>query len=193
MARKFKPKSTATYGWGSAVTLLLLLGLTLWVSHSLRLVKVPSKSMAPTLKPGDIVTNRVDAYRKRLPKRGEIVVFHDKRNGELLIKRVVGVPGERIAVWSGRVWVNGRRLDEPYAIGRQVREYPEEVTLQDDEVWVMGDNRDFSDDSRDYGPVNTSQLVGHATAIIWPADRRGRLEPEPDGSESGRSRTRASE
>jgi len=91
------------------------------------------------------------------------------------------------------VWVNGRRLDEPYAIGKQVRERPEAVTLQDDEVWVMGDNRDFSDDSRDYGPVKTSQLVGHATAIIWPPDRRGRLKAEPDESEPSRSRTRASE
>ncbi|MBU0608370.1 MAG: signal peptidase I [Armatimonadetes bacterium] len=182
MARKFKRRSAATYGWTSAVTLLVLLGVTLWVSRSLRLADIPSKSMVPTLLPGDIVTNRIDAYRSRMPRRGEIVLFRDKEDGGLLIKRVIGEPGETLTVWSGRVWIGGRRLAESYATGELILERPITTKLGDDEVWVMGDNRDFSDDSRDFGPVNKSQLVGRATAIIWPAARRQPLDPPTDAT-----------
>jgi len=172
-----RQKLRSSTAWTTAVTLGLLLGVTLFVGRAVRLVEVPSKSMLPTLEPGDVVMMRIDAYRSHLPQRGDIIVFHDKSNGELLIKRVIGRPGDSVTAWSGLVWLNGKRLKEPYAIGRLILEMPETVILKDDEVWVMGDNRDFSNDSRDYGPVKRPQLVGRAEAIIWPADRRGALTP----------------
>jgi len=176
MARKITRKRARIYGWTSAVGLLLILGATGWVYTCLRLADIPSKSMLPTLRPGDIVTNRIDAYRHRMPRRGEITIFHDKDDGGLLIKRVIGEPGEAVTVWSGRVWIGGQRLVEPYVIGKLILERPQTLTLEDDEVWVMGDNRDFSDDSRDFGPVKQSQLVGRAAAMIWPFARRHRLD-----------------
>jgi signal peptidase I len=176
-ARKIKPKKIRpAVAWSSLITLALLAGVTLWVSRSLRLVKVPSESMLPTLQPGDVLTMRIDAYRQGAPRRGDLIVFHDPNNGELLIKRVVGQPGEPVTAWSGRMWVNGQRLQESYVIGQMVLEAPITVVLKDDEVWVMGDNRDFSDDSRDYGPVKLKQIVGRAEAIIWPLKRRGPLQ-----------------
>jgi len=177
MARKFRRKAAAKYSRGSVITFAALMGVTLWVGYALRLVKVPSWSMAPTLQPGDVVTNRVDAYHWRMPRRGEMIVFHDRRNGELLIKRVIGQPGDEVAIWYGIVWIDGRRLYEPYVEGDVGVERPLRVTLRKDEVWVMGDNRDFSDDSRDYGPVKKWQLVGRAKAIIWPLARRQSLAP----------------
>jgi signal peptidase I len=174
MPRKTRRKS-ATYGWTSAVTLLLLLGVTLWVGRSLRLAEVPSRSMVPTLKPGDVLSMRIDAYRTRMPQRGEIIIFRDLQDGGYIVKRVIGEAGEEVTVWSGRVWINRRRLAESYVSGKLILERPERVTLQDDEVWVMGDNRNFSDDSRDFGPVKKSQIVGRAAAILWPPGRRGPL------------------
>ena len=175
MARQIRRRTTASTRWTSAAALLLILGATGWTYTALRLAEVPSKSMLPTLRPGDVVTMRIDAYRDRMPRRGEIIIFHASDNGELLIKRVVGQPGEAITVWSGLVWINGQRLRESYVIGKLILERPETLVLKDDEVWVMGDNRDFSNDSRDYGPVKRSQIVGRAAAIIWPAARRGKL------------------
>jgi signal peptidase I len=175
-ARKFKMKKVRpATAWTSVVALSLMLGMTGFVSHSVRLVKVPSKSMQPTFEPGDVVTVRIDAFRHHAPSRGDIVVFHSKDNGELLIKRVVGLPGEAITVWSGHVIINGKKLEEPYLMGHFVLELPITVTLGQDEYWVMGDHRDLSDDSRDFGPIKQESIVGRATAIIWPMKRRGHL------------------
>jgi signal peptidase I len=175
MARQIGRRTTASTRWTSAAALALILGVTGWTYTALRLAEVPSKSMLPTLQPGDVVTNRIDAFRHAMPKRGDIVIFHDKKSSDLLIKRVIGIPGETIVVWSGLVWVNGQMLREPYLTGNLVLERPIRVRLAADEIWVMGDNRDFSDDSRDYGPVKKSQLVGRASAIIWPLSRRHRI------------------
>lgn len=161
---------------GLSVTVLLaLVVFTLWVGHAVRLAEVPSKSMAPTLRPGDVVMMRIDGLHKHMPKRGDIIVFKDATDGGLVIKRVVGLPGEQVTVWSDMVWINGRRLQEPYAKGTIRMDYPVQVTLRRDEVWVMGDNRAHSMDSRDFGPVKQEQMVGLAAAIIWPLSRRGRF------------------
>jgi signal peptidase I len=173
MARTLRHDAAARYVRNSVIMLTTLVAVTVWIGYSLRLVMVPSRSMSPTLLPGDIVTHRVDAYYWRMPRRGEVVVFRDRRNLELLIKCVIGQPGDEVAIVHGIVWVNGRRLYEPYVDGDVGIERPRRVKLGPDEVWVMGDNRDFSDDSRDYGPVEKWQLVGRAKPIIWPLDRRG--------------------
>lgn len=163
----------------SAVVLAVLVGMTMWVGHAVRLAKVPSKSMAPTLMPGDVMVMRVDAYHKHMPKRGDIIIFRDSGDGGLVVKRVVGLPGEQVSVWSDTVWINGQRLVEPYARGQLRMDIPEQVVLGKHEVWVMGDNRGHSMDSRDFGPVTQEQMVGRASAIIWPLSRRGRFIP-PD-------------
>jgi signal peptidase I len=175
-ARKLKPRRLhPATAWTSVAALSLLFGVTVFVSHSLRLVQVPSKSMQPTFQPGDVVTVRIDAFQHGQPRRGDIVVFHAKDNGELLIKRVVGLPGEAITVWSGHVIIDGKKLEEPYIMGHFVLEGPITRTLGQDQYWVMGDHRDLSDDSRDYGPIREELIVGRAAAIIWPLKRRGHL------------------
>lgn len=172
---KVRHNQKGLQSWVSVSVLGALVGMTLWVGHAVRLAEVPSKSMAPTLMPGDLVVMRIDALKQRMPRRGDIIVFRDSHDGTLVIKRVVGLPGEELTVWSDMVWVNGKRLAEPYARGNLRMEYPEQVRLGKDEVWVMGDNRGHSMDSRDFGPVKQAQMVGRASAIIWPLARRGRL------------------
>jgi signal peptidase I len=168
------PKSRRRRG-GSVVFLGLLAIFTLWMFRSVRLAEIPSESMQPTFEPGDVVVMRIDAYRERWPSRGEIVIFRDAEKGELLIKRVVALPGDEVFVSGSTVWVNKKLLSEPYANGVHLSRRLHEATLAEDELWVMGDNRDSSSDSRDFGPIKKSQLVGRAAAIIWPMARRERL------------------
>jgi signal peptidase I len=149
--------------------------------ESVRLAEVPSSSMEPTLKPGDVLLMRIDAYRHRVPSRGDIVIFHDaSSDGELLVKRVVGLPGENVFCQGGKVWINDRTLDEPYLKEPYYDPKPHGVVLKKNQLWMMGDNRDGSQDSRDFGPVETENLVGRASAIILPTSRRGRLASSSD-------------
>ncbi|MGE5531229.1 MAG: signal peptidase I [Bacteroidota bacterium] len=162
--------------WASYTLIVGLVFFTGWMVEAVRLAEVPSSSMEPTLKPGDVLLMRIDAYRHRTPARGDIVIFHDAtNNGELLVKRVVGLPGETVFCQGGKVWINDRTLDEPYLKEPYYEAEPHHAALKNDELWVMGDNRNGSQDSRDLGPVETDNLVGRATAIILPASRRGRL------------------
>lgn len=158
----------------SAAFLVLLGGPTFWLAKSVRVAKVPSGSMEPTLIPGDVLSVRIDAYRRARPKHGDVIIFADPKEG-WLVKRVIGIPGDRLLVFSGRVALNGQWLDEPYTEPSQVLEVPQRLVLGENEYWVMGDNRDHAKDSRDYGPVKLGQVVGQVNAILFPWARRGAL------------------
>lgn len=92
-----------------------------------------------------------------------------------LIKRVIGLPGETIEIRDNQVLVDGTSIDEPYlAENVQMADMPPR-TLRDDELWVMGDNRDFSSDSRRFGPIKVNNVVGRAFVRFWPTDRWGSI------------------
>jgi signal peptidase I len=105
-------------------------------------------------------------------KRGQVVVFYraPARQDDALIKRVIGLPGETIAVADGQVLINGAPLDEPYihGISTSCGAVCEPYTLADDEYFVMGDNRTNSLDSRNFGPVHASEIVGRVMLRYWP-------------------------
>jgi signal peptidase I len=163
----------------SAAFLMLLGGPTIWLARSVRVAKVPSGSMEPTFIPGDILSVRIDAYRRARPKHGDVIIFQDPKDG-WLVKRVIGIPGDRLVVFSGRVSVNGQWVEEPYVEPSEILEYPQRLTLGEDQYWVMGDNRDHAKDSRDFGPVKFSQVVGQVNAILFPWARRGGLTSYSD-------------
>jgi signal peptidase I len=92
-----------------------------------------------------------------------------------LIKRVIGLPGETIEIRDNHVLVDGTSIDEPYlAEDVQMSDMPPR-TLRDDELWVMGDNRDFSSDSRRFGPIKVNNVIGRAFVRFWPTDRWGSI------------------
>lgn len=157
--------------------MLSLLGcVTWWAVGAVRLAKIPSGSMEPTLLPGDVMMMRIDAYHHRQPARGDLVIFHDPTGGsDLLVKRVVGLPGEDVVVQGGSVFINGRYLVESYIKTPYVSSEIHNSLLKDGQLWVMGDNRLNSLDSRDFGPIDEKKIVGRGAGIIWPPDRRTKL------------------
>ena len=154
--------------------------------------RVPSASMEPTLhcaRPADgclgdrsdrVVANRF-IYRFRDPKRGEIVVFDAPAKtqqvcgeGGTFVKRIVGLPGEVVSERNGMVYIDGRRLAEPY-IARARRDNRTQTwpRIPLEHYFMMGDNRTRSCDSRDWGTVPRDSLIGPVFLTYWPLDRLG--------------------
>ncbi len=161
----------------------LTLGIALVLALSFRTFVVepfviPTGSMIPTIRENDHVLVNKFIYRFRAPKPGDIVVFDDP-TGErpALLKRVIAVGGQTVEIDQGIVWVNGVPLSEPYTHGQTSEEgpYPTPATLPAGTVWLMGDNRQHSQDSRWMGPIPVSSLRGAAFAIYWPVGRIGPL------------------
>jgi signal peptidase I len=129
-------------------------------------------SMRPTLQEGDrILINRV-VYHFRAPKRGDIVVFHSPvTKGEDLVKRVVAVAGDRVAVKDGAFYLNGVAQKEPYLLEQDIAgDYPER-SVPEGQLFVMGDNRNNSGDSRFFGPISTDLVIGCGFVVYWPIKR----------------------
>lgn len=140
---------------------------------------IPSASMEPTLQIGDrVMVNRVGTHFGGVD-RGEVVVF-DKPEGlqadnDHLIKRVVGLPGETIEGRDNYVYVNGQRLIEPYLASDVVIDDFGPTVVEEGQLFVMGDNRGRSQDSRFFGTIDEDLIVGKAFALYWPLGRFGRL------------------
>ena len=162
---------------------------------------IPSPSMLPTLEIDDRVLVSKLAYRFHGPEQGDLIVFDspflsDERQGTLweravrnvveavgvrtgrvedLIKRVIAVGGDRLAIRNNQVWVNDMALDEPYLEPGHYMNDLDPRYLPAGHVWVMGDNRDNSQDSRRFGPVPVDDVIGRAFVRIWPVPRWDRL------------------
>ena len=144
---------------------------------------IPSESMHPTLESGDrVLVNRL-AYKAHDIRRGDVIVFNRPKTPVLapdtpahLIKRVIGLPGDTVVERNGIVYIDGRRLREPYLpAGTLTENLTTSVTIPAGHVWVMGDNRMNSTDSRIFGAIDVKLVVGRAFARIWPPSRIGFL------------------
>ncbi len=133
--------------------------------------QVEQYSMEPTLLPHDRVLVSKFIYRLREPIRGDVVVLRYPRNQERnYIKRVIGLPGETIEIKKGKLYVNRQPIKENYLNGDIVGDYGP-VTVPADSIFVMGDNRNNSEDSRAFGPLQKALIVGQAILIYWPPQR----------------------
>jgi signal peptidase I len=131
--------------------------------------------MAPHIASGEIVLINTLSYRFGSAHRGEIIAFrHDGVTREVFIKRVIGLPGDRVRIDRGTVYVNGTALSEPYVQFADSRSFPE-VTVPDKSLYVLGDNRVASDDSRFWGFVRDEDVMGKAVAGVWPLGHLGAL------------------
>ncbi len=188
LVRSQKVRSDSTRGLLAEVAevVVLALGLYLVITFAVQTVHVLGLSMVPTLDNGDyLIATKID-YRLHDPQRGDIVIMRDPYdNSKDFIKRVIGLPGEKILIQDGRIYINDRLLDEPYL--RQDEPWTtnanwpppgstgagEPYTIPAGEYFVMGDNRNASSDSRLFGAIQRDRIEAHAWIRIWPASGFG--------------------
>ncbi len=135
---------------------------------------IPSGSMIPTLKVGNRVLVNELAYDFHPVHRGDIIVFKTPPNDNFnpaikdLVKRVVGLPGDTVSSANGKLYVNGSPLNEPYLPPGTVTSGVSPQKIPPGELWVMGDNRGDSEDSRYFGPISEKLIVGRVVLRYWP-------------------------
>lgn len=169
-------------GW--IIYILIIIGLTwLVVTFVGQRTGVSGSSMETTLSDGDqLIVDKI-SYRFRDPKRYDIVVFpYRYEENTYYIKRIIGMPGETIQIVDGYVYIDGEPLDEHY--GNEVMNKAgiaeEPLTLGEDEYFVLGDNRNNSQDSRaaNVGTIHREDIIGRAWVRIWPFDEFGVIKHE---------------
>jgi signal peptidase I len=137
---------------------------------------VEGQSMVPNFQPNQYLIIDELTYRFREPERGEVIVFKHT-DGQYLLKRVIGLPGERIKVGDGKITIyndahpEGLKLDETYLPDDLQTTGEEIVTLEKTQYFVLGDNRPNSLDSRRFGPISKNQMVGRVFFRGWPFDQ----------------------
>jgi signal peptidase I len=165
-------------GWRWLREVGLSLGISLFIIVFLyQPVKVEGTSMMPGLADQERIFINKYAYRLGNIERGDVVVFRYPGDpSKNYIKRVVGIPGDRIEIFRGDVVVNGNRLEEPYVL-MQFRDERSmsELTVPEDEYFVLGDHRNLSSDSRDFGVVEREAIFGKAVFAYWPTGMVGKL------------------
>lgn len=177
-----KRRSLAGFLLELVIIVVVALGLAYVITtFAVQPYEIPSGSMEETIDIGDRVFSEKISYRFGEPKQGEIVTFKDVTNpSKVLIKRVIAVGGQTVDLQDGKVVVDGVVLDEPYTNGKPSLELNSKITfpyvVPSDHIWVMGDNRTNSSDSREFGAIPVANLTGHAFFRYWPIDRIGALE-----------------
>ncbi|NLV74104.1 MAG: signal peptidase I [Chloroflexi bacterium] len=135
--------------------------------------RVEGESMVPNLHNNERLIIEKVSFWVRAPIRGDIVVINPPQRGsEPLIKRVVGLPGETISIHDGQVYINDQPLDEPYLSQPTNGSMPPQL-VPEGYVFVMGDNRGASNDSRAFGPVAQHEVIGRAWLRYWPLNAAG--------------------
>ena len=179
-----------------AVIAVMAIGLALVIqAYLVKPYRIPSPSMVDTLEIGDrVLVNRV-VYHLQDLEHGDVVVFRWPKNRDVVfIKRVVGLPGDRLQAKDGKLYVDGVAQEEPYVhktngvtdptnpsgtiVGTTMSQpwgLSDEYTVPEGHYFMMGDNRTNSDDSRVWGPVPENDLIGEAFFVYWPLDRLGTL------------------
>lgn len=182
----------------SAFILVMFLNVTVFATTQVR-----QTSMKNTLVEGQHLFVEKVSYLFGSPKQGDIIIFLDNKHNTnyfsrytiflkdvseifkpveektniRLVKRVVGVPGDEVDIRDGKVYVNGEPLDEPYVIGQTLkRDLSFPATVPDGKYFVLGDNREASRDSRNFGFIDKDQVEGKAVFRVWPLDKIGILK-----------------
>lgn len=147
-----------------AIALVIAIVIRIWCFEP---VHVSGASMQNTMHSGNLVMVNKWIYYVRAPERGEVIVFHAKEKKDY-IKRVIALPGETIEAKNNKILINGEIIEEPY-ISEEYRTLDFPLTeVPPNTVFVLGDNRPNSLDSRVLGPIPTSAIIGRADLIYWP-------------------------
>ncbi len=171
--RRERPARHASLAWfGDVLAVFVALVLIMLIYPP---VRVEGTSMVPMLQDQDRLFINKAAYFVGGIQRRDVVVFKYPRDTtKSYIKRVIALPGDRIRIDHGRVYVNDALLSEPYVPARYTDERSQpEMTVPPGDYFVMGDHRSISSDSRDFGPVDRHLIYGKASFVYWPFDQAG--------------------
>jgi len=153
-------------------TLLVSLLLFVAINQISARIRVDGFSMEPSMHSGEFVIVNKLAYKIGSPQTGDIIVFRPPRDPtEEYIKRVIGLPGDQVVIADERVQVNGKGLDEPYIL--QPPRYSSSWNVPEGHLFVLGDNRNNSSDSHNWGPVPIEDVIGKALFVYWPPENWG--------------------
>ncbi len=176
-----------------AEVVVLAIILYFGISFVIQAVHVEGLSMFATLDNDDyLIANKID-YRLQAPQRGDIVILRPPTNNSTdFIKRVIALPGERLLIRDGVVYINGHKLDEPYLPDQWTQQTNpprwsegEGMVIPANQYFVMGDNRNRSQDSRFFGPITRDRIDGKAWFRIWPLDHFGNIYAKMPMLETG--------
>lgn len=163
-AQQHRPAAVA-----ALVLLLLAVGTVAVRTFVAVPVRIASDSMEPALAAGDVVLVSRSVPDVDELRRGDLVAFEDPRNGQRSVKRVIGLPGEEVVILDGVLHVDGRPTEEPWVDPEVVDgSFMRTFRVPDGAVFVLGDNRMNSLDSRDYGPLDADDLEGRVLVTLWP-------------------------
>ena len=163
----------------------LALALYLVIQYAVQTVHVLGTSMYGTLHDQDLLVASKISYKLHAPQRGDIIIFKPPNDDARdFIKRVIAVPGDRLRIDKGTVYINGEVLKEPYLPERWTlnNTWPpdgREVIVPPDHYFVLGDNRNHSSDSRTFGYIDINEILGKAEVRIWPIADAGLLNSHP--------------
>jgi signal peptidase I len=162
-------------GWGWIVSIAIAIAIAVLVrTFVFEPIRVDGESMLPTLHSHQSLgVEKVSRYFG-LPKRGEIVIVHFPKSDDAFVKRVIGLPGETVEFRGSTVYINGEPLTEDYTSKESYNDM-DPVIVPAGTIFVMGDNRANSQDSRYVGPIKEDQIIGRALFIIWPLNEIRRV------------------
>lgn len=156
-------------------TLVLSVILFIGINAVSARIRVDGSSMEPTLHSGEFVIVNKLSYKFGDPAQGEIVVFHFPRDpAQEYIKRVIGLPGDEVVINQGRIFVNNQLIDEPYIAAEPG--YEGTWVVPEGHLFVLGDNRNNSSDSHNWGTVPQEYVIGKAVFIYWPPEQWGTIK-----------------
>ncbi|MEA5582249.1 signal peptidase I [Nodularia harveyana UHCC-0300] len=180
-----KPAATSSKGWSSWQENLTLMAIALCLAILIRTFiaeprYIPSDSMLPTLHTGDRLVVEKVSYHFHPPTTGDIIVFQPPAElqsrgypaDQAFIKRVIGLPGKILKINDGEVYLNDQPLAEDYIAEPPNQPFPA-IQVPEDQFFVMGDNRNNSNDSRYWGFLPRQNIIGRAAFRFWPLDRIG--------------------
>lgn len=158
-----------------AISIFLFVYLLILQPH-----KIKGASMEPNFHDGEYLLTDKVSYRLGEPARGDVVVFKAPPTyKDEFIKRIIGLPGEQVTIKEGKIYINGRELEEEYlpentqiVPGKYLTE-GQTITVPANSYFVLGDNRDHSLDSRNIGPIERQYITGRAWFVYWPVSKAG--------------------
>lgn len=156
--------------------ILIVVAVVVVIGFFVKPIIVEGASMNPTLQNKDYLLISKQSYTFGDPERGDIIVFphHESTGDSLYIKRVIAIPGDHLEIYGGDVYINGELQNEEYIKSGAVTEGYIDLVIPEGQVFVMGDNRENSSDSRYFGTVSIEEVTGEVFVRLWPLSEIGR-------------------